>query len=501
MDDIPYYHSALDTPGNLDLRSLQQEGDTVLSLVKKFANEPEMVSGGGNVLFFDVLGLFVVSYPVRVTIVITVVGLSLTVYTVIIGVRNGRISVLAIVAGAVLPLTSLFVTGLGAPLLWKAMQRIYPSLSSSPWGRPYDSDLFAVAFTLLAFAVNLSLLGWFRRRFDALSLFAGCLLVWGGLSILITWILPEASYPFNIPLCFESAGLCFVIRSRPFPPALQRFCITSLSTLPALLLWVVLCRALFSMVGLPLVTVPIVSVTLLWSLLLPLWETFPAGFIRGFSIVSAILGCSLVIYSCLFSFDSEHRRVDTLVYAQNIPNAKHAVWGTFDGAPDSWVSSFLIHQRRPVATSEIFPTLTGHMIIGEAPLASLPAPRLEISNSATAQGERILHVKVVPVRNAASLLIATDKPVQSVMINNLPVPMHNDNLRLRYSAPPQTGIEIVLTLPVNSHVGFTVDELSNGFAELPVTWRMPPRPRDTMAAPNYHLYTDTVLVQQHTSDL
>lgn len=61
------YHTALDTPENLDIRSVQQEGDAVLSFVRTLAMEPEPAlarTDGPSAGWFDVLGRWIVVFPI-----------------------------------------------------------------------------------------------------------------------------------------------------------------------------------------------------------------------------------------------------------------------------------------------------------------------------------------------------------------------------------------------------------------------------------------------------
>lgn len=72
------YHTKYDDFKNIPLGSYQHVGDNTLSLVRNLANAPEVsdpVPTPGKIVYFDILGLFMVSYT---TLVATILN-SLTV--------------------------------------------------------------------------------------------------------------------------------------------------------------------------------------------------------------------------------------------------------------------------------------------------------------------------------------------------------------------------------------------------------------------------------------
>ena len=70
------YHTNYDTPAAVTPGSIQRAGDNILALIKGIVNSPYLADPGeyrhGAVVFFDFLGVIMVHYPERISLVINV---------------------------------------------------------------------------------------------------------------------------------------------------------------------------------------------------------------------------------------------------------------------------------------------------------------------------------------------------------------------------------------------------------------------------------------------
>lgn len=70
------YHTKYDDFKHIPHGSFQHVGDNILSLVKNLANAPEVseaTSTSGKLIYYDVLGLFMISYTTQIAIILNVV--------------------------------------------------------------------------------------------------------------------------------------------------------------------------------------------------------------------------------------------------------------------------------------------------------------------------------------------------------------------------------------------------------------------------------------------
>ncbi|MGZ4808344.1 MAG: M28 family peptidase, partial [Thermoanaerobaculia bacterium] len=100
IGNLSAYHTPLDTLENLDPRSLQHHGDNALDVLRGVGNV-EMGTSDENAVWFDVLTRFVVHWPERATIWITIASCIALIIASLLLVREDRSRISDIALGAV----------------------------------------------------------------------------------------------------------------------------------------------------------------------------------------------------------------------------------------------------------------------------------------------------------------------------------------------------------------------------------------------------------------
>lgn len=84
------YHTKFDDFKNIPLGSYQHVGDNALSLVRNLANAPEVsepVPTPGKIVYYDVLGLFMISYTTVVAAILNsaavIISFSVFLYSIV----------------------------------------------------------------------------------------------------------------------------------------------------------------------------------------------------------------------------------------------------------------------------------------------------------------------------------------------------------------------------------------------------------------------------------
>src|SRR5262249_886193 len=150
----------------------------------------------------------------------------------------------------------------------------------------------------------------------------------------------------------------------------------------------------FSMVGMTLAPAPVIAVTLLLTLLLPLFDVLRQGFRYFVPLAAGVLGLVLIVVAGSPHYDQHHRRVNTLLYAQGIESEKSAVWMTMDERPDAWVSSFLQTNRRVMSGTAFFPFISRPVTVGDAPAVGLPLPNVRVVSNVEQKNGRRLTLRI-----------------------------------------------------------------------------------------------------------
>ncbi len=350
---LPFYHTALDNPANIDLRSVQHQGDNImasaLSLGKLDLTLPPEDPG----IYFDLGGKGFFQYSILTGRILGIFTLLLLAAIFIGGGRSIRLSFRKTVSGLLLALL-LILTAAGVTYLFlKVMSLRLDSPAAFFFGEPYNGVHYRAVIMIipgLIVLLFLSQLHRFRLAWTDLSagaLFILCLL----LALSLIWM-PGASFFFQWPLLCGLLAFYFTAQkdvSHQSMPALI-FCLPVIligaDNFPEFLL------ALSARLGAPL-TVPM---TLYWLCLLPLLV-----YIRK----NAEYLAAVVLFALLFSALTElHRsggytaslpRQNTLMYLYN-SNTNKARFASCDLQTDDWTRTFFPDDFRAMP-DDFFPII------------------------------------------------------------------------------------------------------------------------------------------------
>lgn len=515
IEGLHDYHAPTDTPQRLDARSMQHHGATMLGLVHELGDVDLRTLRGGDAVYFDVLGRFVVHYPVSWAVPLALAAVLALVALVVVGwrrsaLRPGRTLAVAGVALAAVPVAGLVAIG-----LWRLVLLLRPGLLALPLAQPYEEATFVAGFSLVAVAALLAAAGLLRRRTFG-ELLAGALVVLGVLALLCAFTVPGASYLWLWPLVAGLPALGVAAVRRPDAVPGRRGAVLAglagLAGAVAVVLFVPLVDNLFVALGITLAAVAVAFAVLGGLVLLPLLAALlrqpldraaglaPAAI--GLLAAVAVLGVAVADSG----FTATERRPDALVYVHDAAEDR-SVWLTGDPAPDEWTSKAL--GEMPATTPA-----TGYLPeFGDAPLLTAPAPAVELAPpvvellSEAVSGEvRTVRFRVESARDAWKLRVRL--PVESLRSCTV-AGQTFDAERLREGADETggavfdgygftAGLEMSCAVDAGAPLAVEVFDFT---AELPdeIAALVGPRP-DTVQSVSYGLGpTDSAVVRQTTT--
>lgn len=207
---VEVYHTPNDDLAHLELRSLQHYGANALRLTRHFGNLDLTVPPQPNVVYFDLLGAWLVHYPAAWVWPLT--GLATAAYVAVLGIGLWKRRVtwgdwaggvmMSLVAGGL-------VLGLGQ-LTWAVLRAGVTHVG--PLVEPPAGFRFWLGAMALAVAASTAVHSLCCRKYNATGLALGCLLGWLIELIAITLYLPGGSYLFLWPLLAALAGLAVQMR-------------------------------------------------------------------------------------------------------------------------------------------------------------------------------------------------------------------------------------------------------------------------------------------------
>jgi hypothetical protein len=458
VDGRAYNHSPLDTPDRFDRSTLQQHGDTMLSLVRGFADrdgtEFQARSGATFVTLFGV----VVHYPDGALVPLVLVSFVIVmVYAMVARHRRGTVGP-RLVAGSVLAVLGLVVAAAAGAGLVQLLVTLQPGYAAMPSGEPYRPGLLRAAVALLAAFVVLMWAGLLRRRVSRLGVSFGTVLWLALLGALLSGIAPGAAFVATLPAITAGLGGIAAVLLGDARPRAQLLA-HAVGGLPAALL--LLIQGAATMVG----GLPQASLAALL-----------------YAAAGLLLAAAGLVAAGLQAdpFDATHPRPTALAY---VAAAGGAQWVSSDTVPPDWTRHYT-PQAGQIAT----PLPVGiSRWRGPAPATGVPAPDATVTGTRSGPGGTIVTLRVRSLRGAGTLTVQAGRAVTAVGVTvdgdgpvhiqvgpGTPLEDPRFPFRLQLTDLPPTGATVELTVAGPGPLELAVSDSTPGMDALPGFTPRPP---------------------------
>jgi hypothetical protein len=213
IGDVERYHTPQDTLGNLDLGSLQHQGQNALQAVQALADADLSHQSAAGAVFFDVFGRVLVHWPASWAAwvgVVLVAALAAALWPLrrraALAAQEVEYSLAALLAGwvAVILVAALLVT------LVRASGAVPPAAAYGWAAHPLGMHVACVALALLA---PLAAVRMFARRISAWGLWLAYLLLQAAFALLCSLAFAELSFLFVVPVAAGLLGALLALRA------------------------------------------------------------------------------------------------------------------------------------------------------------------------------------------------------------------------------------------------------------------------------------------------
>ncbi|WP_224365533.1 M28 family peptidase [Hyalangium versicolor] len=422
IGDVVHYHTPLDDLEHSDPRTLQHHGDTALALVKALAGTDLSAEHKGDAAYVDVLGQFVLRWPVGFTPVLAVLGLLLVVIGAWRGARQEPLT-LRQLGWASLGWWWLLVSCLLSGLVVSSLLE-RTGAAPVPW-IAHPAAAYA-AFGLLLLAGLVPVCKVIPSRASPTARWASGWCWWALLVTVITFLAPEATPSFLLPVLI--AGLAAVLA----PLGRHRAAAVGVGTAGAGLFLLPVFLFLMDSMGLPMLAAAGLLIGLPLTSLLPL---APDKLPRAWTLFGALLGGAVVfaVWSSLLSpYSAQAPQRLNLVYRfeQDKQSSHWALEGDLSRVPEP-LTEFRSGTRQKVTPWTSQPTAITVPV--EAP--ALTAPELEPLRITTTTGGRDIEAQLRSSRGARILSVAFPPTarITSLRVNGETIPTPSERVSARSS--------------------------------------------------------------------
>lgn len=496
VDGLSHYHTQLDSVSELDQRSLQHHGLSLLSLSRRFGGLDLREVRRPNAVYFNVPGMKLVNYSgvwvLPLAGLIALVFLGLLVF----GLRRRRLTLPGIVMGFLALLASLVASGLVVTGLWRLLALWVNRSGGAPSGETYQGEVFLVGFIALTVAITVAFYLVFRRKVGLPNLMAGGLLWWLLLLVSASVLAPGASYLFAWPLLFSLAAFGFLLARADLESvgSYKLQLILTLCAVPGVILLAPTIQQVYTGLTVRMAGAIMVLVVLLLALLMAQLEALAQWRKWVLPTVAALVGFGFIAVGVLNSVaNARQPRQDQIFYGLNADTGK-ANWLTFDQGPDEWTSQYLTWRPQYQPIVDFAPASTqGWFPRAAADSVAVAAPNVEVLGDASNNGVRTLRLRITSPRHAPNLAVYVDSKAEVVnaLLNGkstsgtLPYASAARASRwaLQYKNAPPEGIELTLEVKASEPLKLRIVDQSAGLPMLPgVSFQ--PRPPHLIPAPN-----------------
>lgn len=405
IDDHFDYHTATDTPENLDKHTLAHQGSYLVPLLDYFKDADLSTSKADeDLLFFSLPGGELISYSFSWIFPMLVLASILFLILLAYGWHLKRLHLKPVLKGFLALFISLGTSGLLVFLLWEFSLYIYPQYSEMEHGFTYNGYYYIAAALFLSLTVSFFTWHKFHKPENTASLFIAPLLFWLFMCSLLSFFLPGAAY-FIIPVFFGLLQLLVMIRQKIPPSLLMAFL-----SLPAIFILLPFLVMFPVALGLDILYASAILCVLLFVLLLPVFGYF--------SRKKALAVLSFLVFNILFftahfksEFNEDRPKPNSLVYLYDA-DENQSTWRSYDRLPDEWTKDYF--GEEPVvlpAKKNTFSSKYGSSFTwkAEAPKINLQAPSI-ILDSLTSEGNLTSYsLKITPNRSVNRLELFADR--------------------------------------------------------------------------------------------
>src|SRR5215207_4901048 len=502
--DRSAYHTAADNLETIDLRSVQHFGDYALALTRHFGKVSLEDLKAPDEVFFTVLPGATVHYPEVWAIPLAVLLTLAFLGVVVLGFRQGRLSVGKLVLSVFVSLLVLIGAVAATTLLWMLVEELNPGYEQmlAMGFITYNGWTYLIAFVAFTVAFTTAIYLLLGGKLGLANLAVGAMFWWLALLVLSALYAQGFAHLFAWPLVFGLLALGWMLLFGE--RAVESWGGTAVLAVAAVAGVLILTPAVFILfhaagVSFPGLPVPVVGfsmlfVALLMGLLVPqlaLLQRLSRWLVPGLAALVCLV--FLGVGQLTAGFDSEHPKPNSVSYELDADTEK-AVWISADRNLDKWTSQFFHGDTEPATfKGDVAFLVPGGLywfdgLKGPAPVVALPPPTVERLGDETGGDTRTLRLRVASPRRAQNALVSVEvrgeivaASIDSREIDRKEVPEGlRDQLTFSYAGVPKDGFDLSVTTGSTGPVEVTVQDISEGLPKVPgmeieprPSWMMP----------------------------
>jgi hypothetical protein len=435
IDGFSYYHSGIDTPANMNIETLQQQGDLMWDMINHFGSLDLSQTKSEDVIFFTLFDKMII-YPTSWDWPLILIACLLFGASFYFGMRDEKLSPYFILKGFVSYVLILVVSMLIVWLFNKLVLVLNQHYSNFYNYNFYNATTYlwtVIGVCLLVFGVINRVVFKSVKTDDKLM---GALLLQIVLLFTIKAYLPTGSFILYVPLISTLGLILISFISHKDIGFLKSFFIPILP----LILWIPFIYFLFVVFSLSLPFASALFLILLLPYLYPAadylkyWNNW---FITGLGALTIIT--SLIIGQLSSDISKEHPLQSQLAYAISL-DINEAFWISPQKHKDDFVNSYITSDDKQTL-KEIYPSSNRVYWKADAPLLNVSNGKITIVSDTIVNDLRQLDIKITPGFGVTYFNLFLPENAFLTAIDGRSVE-NNASRNLYYYAPASSGANV-----------------------------------------------------------
>ena len=502
IDDHYDYHTANDTYDNLDVNTLQHQGEYLLPLVHYFGDSDlNQLKSLDDHVYINLPFFKMVSYPFTWVFPMLLVAIIIFIVLIIYGLRKRVLTGNGVVRGFIPFTLAMIFCGILGFYGWKLILLMYPQYQEIQHGFTYNGHTYISFFVLLSLGVLFGIYYKFSKKINVANLLIAPLIFWILINIGVAIYLKGAAF-FIIPVFLGLLSLWILIRKdRP-----NLILLTIIGSI-AIFIFAPLVQFFPVGLGLKMLVGSCLFTALLFGILLP---------VIGFYKLKKVLAMLFVIVASLFfikahlssNFSPNRQKPNSLVYYHDADNNKN-YWATYDQELDDWTKEYLGNSPEPASSYISYASgskyAKGYKFANVAPNKNIPIFKTVLHKDTVINQYKEVSFTIFPQRavNQISLYTADEANFKSLSFNGQFFPLNNNLTNaaqkikskelVRYYVSDKDSLVVSYEVSKNQKVSFTVLEYSYDLLNHP---QFTINKRADYMMPKPFIVTDAIIVKK-----
>jgi len=502
IDDHYDYHTANDTYDNLDVNTLQHQGEYLLPLVHYFGDSDlNQLKSLDDHVYINLPFFKMVSYPFTWVFPMLLVAIIIFIVLIIYGLRKRVLTGNGVVRGFIPFTLAMIFCGILGFYGWKLILLMYPQYQEIQHGFTYNGHTYISFFVLLSLGVLFGIYYKFSKKINVANLLIAPLIFWILINMGVAIYLKGAAF-FIIPVFLGLLSLWILIRKdRP-----NLILLTIIGSI-AIFIFAPLVQFFPVGLGLKMLVGSCLFTALLFGILLP---------VIGFYKLKKVLAMLFVIVASLFfikahlssNFSPNRQKPNSLVYYHDADNNKN-YWATYDQELDDWTKEYLGDSPEPASSYISYASgskyAKGYKFANVAPNKNIPIFKTVLHKDTVINQYKEVSFTIFPQRavNQISLYTADEANFKSLSFNGQFFPLNNNLTNaaqkikskelVRYYVSDKDSLVVSYEVSKNQKVSFTVLEYSYDLLNHP---QFTINKRADYMMPKPFIVTDAIIVKK-----